>query len=77
MDAGLGAVSLAAGAVVVSIAGMFGAPLVGVAAIGLGASLVTTYLTDGIKIGKDEKNLSDGLKDGVQKGIKTVAGWMK
>ncbi|USK61606.1 hypothetical protein [Peribacillus asahii] len=44
---GLGAVSLAAGA---------GTPLVGVAAIGLTASLVTTYLmTGGIKIGKDEE----------------------
>jgi len=77
VDAGLGAVSLAAGAVAISIVGMFGVPLVGVAAVGLGATFFTTYLTDGIKIGKDEKNLSDGLKDGVQKGIKTVAGWMK
>ncbi len=77
VDAGLGAVSLAAGAAAVSFVAMLGVPLVGVAAVGLTASLVTTYLTDGIKMGKDEKNLSDGLKDGVQKGIKTVAGWMK
>ncbi|MED4403975.1 hypothetical protein ABET41_15040 [Metabacillus fastidiosus] len=32
---------------------------------------------EGIKVGKNEKNLSETLKDGVQKGIKTVAGWFK
>ena len=77
VDVGIGAATLAAGAVVVSAVVAGGVPLLGAAVIGFGFSMASTYVLDGIKIGKDEKNLSDSLKDGVQKGIKTVAGWLK
>ncbi|MDQ0221244.1 hypothetical protein ELQ35_20890 [Peribacillus cavernae] len=77
VDVGLGAVSLASGALLVSAAASFGAPLIGAAVIGFGFSIAASYVIDGIKFGKNEKNLSQGLKDDVQKGIKTVAGWFK
>ncbi|RID84048.1 hypothetical protein D1953_14470 [Peribacillus asahii] len=77
VDAGIGAATLAGGAVVVSAVVAGGVPLLGAAVIGFGFSIASTYVLDGIKIGKDEKNVSDSLKDGVQKGIKTVAGWLK
>ena len=77
VDVGIGAATLAAGAVVISAVVAGGVPLLGAAVIGFGFSMASTYVLDGIKIGKDEKNLSDSLKDGVQKGIKTVAGWQK
>ena len=77
VDVGIGAATLAAGAVVVSAVVAGGVPLLGAAVIGFGFSMASTYVLDGIKLGKDEKNLSDSLKDGVQKGVKTVAGWLK
>ncbi|MGG3805947.1 ribonuclease YeeF family protein [Metabacillus fastidiosus] len=77
VDVGLGAVSLAGGAVVVSTAVALGAPIVAAAAVGFAVSLGAAYVIEGIKVGKNEKNLSETLKDGVQKGIKTVAGWFK
>ncbi|WP_175639440.1 ribonuclease YeeF family protein [Metabacillus schmidteae] len=76
VDVGLGAVSLAGGAAVVAAVAAGGAiPLLGVAAIGFFASTATAYILEGVKFGKGEKTVSDTIKDGVQSGIKTVAGW--
>ncbi|WP_159431017.1 hypothetical protein [Bacillus massilinigeriensis] len=44
---------------------------------GVLASTLITYAFEGIKVGKNETNFTDGIKGGVQKGIKTVAGWFK
>lgn len=77
VDVGIGAVSLAGGAVAVAAAGTIGLPIVGAAAIGFGASVAVSYLIEGLKFGKNQKTLSKGLKDSVQHGVKTVAGWFK
>lgn len=77
VDVGIGAVSLAAGAAIVSAVTLAGAPILAAAAAGFLLSTAIAYGTEGVKIGKDEKTLSDSLKDGVEKGINTVAGWFK
>ncbi|WP_203289453.1 LXG domain-containing protein [Metabacillus sp. cB07] len=76
VDTAFGVATLAGGAAVSAIAlGTFGAPILGAAAIGIGATIFATYLLDGVKFGKDEETVSDKVKDGVEKGIKTIAGW--
>lgn len=77
VDVGIGAGTLALGAVVGAGAVALGAPVLVAGGAGLIFSVVSTYALDGIKIGKEEKSASDALKDGVEKGIKTVAGWFK
>ncbi|MDQ0221249.1 hypothetical protein ELQ35_20870 [Peribacillus cavernae] len=77
VDVGLGAVSLAGGAIAVATAGAVGAPIIAAASVGFGISVIASYLLEGVKFGKKEKSLSEELKDGVQKGVKTVAGWFK
>lgn len=77
VDIGLGAVTIAGGAVAVTAVSAIGAPLLVVAGAGFVAATGAAYILDGIKVGKNEKTLSTGIKDGVQKGVKTVAGWFK
>lgn len=74
VDVGVGAVSLAVGGAVMSVAvGTFGAPVLGAAALSVGASIGLTTIFDGIKIGKNKKTVSDHIKNGVQ----TIAKWFK
>jgi hypothetical protein len=76
VDTAIGVTTLAGGAAVSALAiGTLGAPILGAAAIGIGATIFATYLIDGLKFGKDEKTISDKVKDGVENGIKTIAGW--
>ncbi|WLV24197.1 LXG domain-containing protein [Aciduricibacillus chroicocephali] len=83
VDMGIGAVSMATGAVVSAAAvGIFGAPLLVGAGLALGASIGVSMFADGFKIGN--KSISNHLKSGVKagvgatkKGLKTVAGWFK
>ncbi|KZZ84135.1 T7SS effector LXG polymorphic toxin [Bacillus sp. SJS] len=77
VDVGVGAVTLAAGATSVALVTALGAPVLGAAAIGFGISVGASYLLDGVKFGKEETSISDGIKSGVEKGIKTIAGWFK
>ncbi|WP_019241935.1 MULTISPECIES: hypothetical protein [Bacillus] len=77
VDVGLGAVSLAGGAVTVAFVTSLGAPLIGAAVAGFLISTAAVYIIEGFKAGKNEKNLSETLKDGIQKGVNTVAGWFK
>jgi len=76
VDVGFGAVSLAVGGAVSALAvGSFGLPLLGGAAIAVGASLVFSSLIDGIKFGKgkNKKSVSEHVKSGVQ----SIGGWFK
>ncbi len=77
VDVGLGAVSLATGAAVVSGVTIIGGPLLLAAGAGVVISTLVTYGLEGVKVGKEEKTLSETLKDTVEKGIDTVAGWFK
>lgn len=77
VDVGIGAGTLALGAVVGAGAVALGAPVLVAGGAGFVFSVVSTYVLDGIKIGKEEKSASDALKGGVVRGIKTVAGWFK
>ncbi|UTR14966.1 LXG domain-containing protein [Salipaludibacillus sp. LMS25] len=85
VDVGIGALSIAGGAVLSAAAVgsvTFGAPVVVGAAISIGVSLAITTAFDAVKI--NGKSLADHTKDGVQKvgtgiknGAKAVAGWFK
>ncbi|WP_416728563.1 T7SS effector LXG polymorphic toxin [Fictibacillus sp. JL2B1089] len=77
VDVGLGAVSLGTGAVFVSAVVASGGTVLVAAAAGLIISSAITFAFEGIKTGKDKKSASDKIKDGVQKGVKTIAGWFK
>lgn len=77
VDVGLGAVSLATGGAVAALVVGAGAPVIVGAAVAFGASMAVSYFLDGIKIGGEtKKSISDYLKDGVGKGLKTIAGWL-
>lgn len=78
VDVGVGAIALAGGAALTAaVVGTVGLPVLGAAAIGFAGSLGVSYVLEGIKVGKEEKSISDTLKDGVQAGINTIAGWLK
>lgn len=83
VDIGLGAVSIAAGGAVAAFAGTLGAPVLLGAGIAVGASVLATYVFDGIKFGKGDKkdtltgHLKNSVGKGIKKGFKTVAGWFK
>ncbi|WP_275119909.1 hypothetical protein [Alkalihalobacterium chitinilyticum] len=71
VDVGIGAATIASGALASALVVTAGAPvLVGVS---VGVSVAASYLLDGIKIGKgeDKQTISRHFKGGVQ----TVAGW--
>lgn len=75
VDVGIGAVSLAAAGVAsAAVVGTLGAPVIAGAAVGFAASYAVSAISN-LKIG--DKKISDHVKDGVQSGIKTVAGWFK
>jgi hypothetical protein len=75
VDVGVGAVVIAAGAVVSAFAVTAGAPILVGAVTAAGVSVAASYLLDGLSVGKekDKKTISNHLKDGVQ----TIAGWFK
>ena len=75
VDAGVGAISLGfAGYTAALVVGSIGAPvIVGAAVATLASAAITTLLS----VEVDGKSISDYAKDGVQKGIKSIAGWFK
>ena len=75
VDVGIGAVSLAAGGMATAlVVGSLGAPvLVGAVAGVIGAGVVSSISNLEIK----GKSVSNHIKDGIQSGVKTIAGWFK
>lgn len=77
VDVAVGAATLAGGAFVVALSVSAGLPILAAGAIGLGISVGGSILIEGIKFGKEEHTVSSSIKEGVQKGIETLAGWFK
>ncbi|WP_409290423.1 T7SS effector LXG polymorphic toxin [Peribacillus sp. SCS-37] len=77
VDVGVGAVSLTSGTALAALLIAGGGTLAAAAGIGAVASFGLGYVLEGIKYGKSEKSISDSLKDGVESGVETIAGWLK
>ncbi|MBH0156278.1 LXG domain-containing protein [Fictibacillus sp. 5RED26] len=76
VDVGLGAVTLGLGSATAAfVVGTVGAPVLAGATVGLAVSIGVSYILEGIKTGKGQKNISDKIKDKVQKSVKTIANW--
>lgn len=78
VDVGIGAATLGVGAAAGAIAiGTFGAPVIAAGAAAFVASMFVSELLGGVKWGEDKKSITDMAKEGVESGIKTIAGWFK
>ncbi len=75
VDVAIGAATLALGGAVSAAAVSIGAPVLLGAGIALGVSMGAAYLLDGFKI--NNKTIGTHIKNGVQSGVKSVAGWFK
>lgn len=78
VDVGIGAATLGVGAAASAVViGTVGLPVLAGGVAAFAASMIVSELLGGVKWGKDKKSITDMAKDGVESGLKTIAGWFK